>query len=69
MPTTFAYKVRDQGGKIVEGSLEADDASLVVGKLRQMGYTPVAIEEKSAKSLSSDVKIPGFGPRVKLKDV
>ncbi|MGZ6969696.1 MAG: type II secretion system F family protein, partial [Acidimicrobiia bacterium] len=47
----------------------ADDASLVVGKLRQMGYTPVAIEEKSAKSLSSDVKIPGFGPRVKLKDV
>ena len=27
MPTTFAYKVRDQGGKLVEGQLEADDAS------------------------------------------
>ena len=26
MPTTFAYKVRDQGGKIVEGQLEAEDA-------------------------------------------
>jgi type IV pilus assembly protein PilC len=69
MPTTFAYKVRDQGGQILEGSLEADDKTLVVGKLRQMGYTPVAIEEKSGKSLSSDVSIPGFGPKVKLKDV
>jgi anthraniloyl-CoA monooxygenase len=69
MPTTFAYKVRDEGGNVVEGSLEADDASLVVGKLRQMGYTPIAIEEKSGKSLSADIKIPGFGPKVKLKDV
>jgi type IV pilus assembly protein PilC len=69
MPTTFAYKVRDQSGNVVEGALEADDASLVVGKLRQMGYTPIAIEEKSGKSLSADIKIPGFGPKVKLKDV
>jgi type IV pilus assembly protein PilC len=69
MPTTFAYKVRDEAGRVVEGSLEADDASLVVGKLRQMGYTPIAIEQKSSKSLTSDVKIPGLGPKVKLKDV
>jgi type IV pilus assembly protein PilC len=69
MPTTFAYKVRDQGGQIIEGSLEADDKTLVVGKLRQMGYTPVAIEERASKSLTSDVQIPGFGPKVKLKDV
>ena len=26
MPTTFAYKVRDQAGKLVEGQLEAEDA-------------------------------------------
>ena len=69
MPTTFAYKVRDQGGKIVEGSLEAEDANLVVGKLRQMGYTPVAIEAQSSQKLRADIKIPGFGPKVKLKDV
>jgi type IV pilus assembly protein PilC len=68
MPTTFAYKVRDQGGNVVEGSLEADDASLVVGKLRQMGYTPIAIEQKSSKSLSSDISIPGLSGRIKLKD-
>ena len=68
MPTTFAYKVRDQGGNIVEGSLEADDASLVAGKLRQLGYTPIAIEQKSSKSLSSEISIPGFSGRIKLKD-
>jgi type IV pilus assembly protein PilC len=69
MPATFAYKVRDQQGQVIEGSLEADDQTLVVGKLRQMGYTPIAIEQKTSSSLSSDVRIPGFGPKVKLKDV
>jgi type IV pilus assembly protein PilC len=69
MATTFAYKVRDQGGNVVEGQLEADDASLVAGKLRQMGYTPIAIEQRSGSSLKTDVKIPGLGGRVKLKDV
>lgn len=69
MPTTFAYKVRDQGGQVIEGQLEADDANLVLGKLRQMGYTPIAIEQRGAGSLKADVRIPGFGPKVKLKDV
>jgi len=69
MPTTFAYKVRDQTGKIVEGSLEADDQALVIGKLRQMGYTPVAIEEKSSTSFRADVKIPGLGGKPKLKNL
>jgi type IV pilus assembly protein PilC len=69
MATTFAYKVRDQGGNVVEGSLEADDASLVVGKLRQMGYTPIAIEQRSGSSLKTDIAIPGLSGRVKLKDV
>ncbi|MGZ4691216.1 MAG: type II secretion system F family protein [Acidimicrobiia bacterium] len=69
MATTFAYKVRDQSGKLVEGQLEADDASLVVGKLRQMGYTPIAVEAKHDNKLKADIKIPGLSGRVKLKDV
>jgi type IV pilus assembly protein PilC len=69
MPATFAYKVRDQTGQVIEGSLEADDQNLVVGKLRQMGYTPIAIEQRTSNSLKVDVKIPGFGAKVKLKDV
>jgi type IV pilus assembly protein PilC len=67
--TTYAYKVRDSGGKLVEGQLEAEDATLVAGKLRQMGYTPISINERGANKLGSDIKIPGLGNRVKLKDV
>ncbi|MDZ4826359.1 MAG: type II secretion system F family protein [Actinomycetota bacterium] len=69
MPETFAYKVRDRAGKLVEGELEADNAQLVVGKLRSMGYVPVAIEQLGKQTLSSDIKLPGFSDRVKLKDV
>ena len=69
MTTTFAYKVRDQSGKLVEGQLDAEDATLVVGKLRQMGYTPIAVEAKHDNKLKADIKIPGLSGRVKLKDV
>lgn len=69
MSTTFAYKVRDASGKLVEGQLEADDASLVVGKLRQMGYTPIAVEAQAASKLKADIKIPGLSGKVKLRDV
>lgn len=69
MATTFAYRVRDRSGQIVEGQLEADDASLVAGKLRSMGYTPVAIERREAARFTGEVKIPGLSGRVKLKDV
>jgi type IV pilus assembly protein PilC len=69
MATTFAYKVRDQSGKLVEGQLEAEDANLVVGKLRQMGYTPIAVEARNDNKLKADIKIPGLSGRVKMKDV
>ena len=69
MTTTFAYKVRDQSGKLIEGQLDAEDASNVVGKLRQMGYTPIAVEAKSNNKLKGDIKIPGMSGRVKMKDI
>ena len=69
MPETFQYKVRDRGGKLVEGQLDADNAQLVVSKLRSMGYVPIEIQQQGGKSLSKDVKLPGFSDRVKLKDV
>ena len=69
MAETFAYKVRDRAGKMVEGQLEADNAQLVVSKLRSMGYVPIEIEQQGGKALSKELKIPGFSDRVKLKDV
>ncbi len=69
MATTFEYKVRDQAGKVLEGTLEADDATLVVGKLRGMGYTPISVEEQAESRLQTDIKIPGLSNRVRLKDL
>src|SRR5918998_844989 len=68
MPATFAYKVRDREGRIVEGSLEADSSELVVNKLRSMGYVPVAVERSDASALKKDIKLP-FGGKATQKDV
>jgi type IV pilus assembly protein PilC len=69
MAETFTYKVRDRAGKTVEGQIEADNAQLVVSKLRSMGYVPIEIQQQGGKTLSKELKIPGFSDRVKLKDV
>ena len=47
MALTFDYKVRDRTGNLVQGQLEGDSLALVVGKLREMGYMPVAVTPKS----------------------
>src|SRR5882757_5298498 len=69
MPETFQYKVKDKSGKLVEGSLEAENAQLVVSKLRSMGYVPIEIQQQGGVRLQRDLKIPGFSDRVKLKEV
>src|SRR5690242_727244 len=69
MADTFVYKVKDRSGKVLEGSLEADNVSLVANRLRSMGYVPIAIDKKQVGGLKKELKIPGFGDKVKLKDV
>src|SRR6266508_4631133 len=68
MPTTYAYRVRDRQGKLLGGTLEADNEQAVVAKLRQLGYAPVSIEAEKGAGLKADVRLPGAG-RVKLKDL
>ena len=69
MPTTFAYKVRDGEGKVLEGTLEADNTSLVVSRLREMGYTPVKIQAKAGNMTQKELHLPGMGIRVPLKEL
>src|SRR5687768_6765430 len=69
MAETYTYKVRDRAGKVLEGSIEADSTTLVANKLRQMGYVPLAIDKKAGGGLKKDLTIPGFGNKVKLKDL
>jgi type IV pilus assembly protein PilC len=66
--TTFRYQVRDRSGKLVSGELQADTETALVQRLKSMGYAPVSIE-KTGGGLQMEIKIPGFGGRVKLKDL
>lgn len=69
MALTFDYKVRDRGGNLVQGQLEGDSLSLVVSKLREMGYMPIAVTPKSKVNVRKDINIPGLSNRVKLAEV
>ena len=66
--STFAYKVRDAEGALLEGTLEGDNQGIIASRLRQMGYTPINIEAKNAAGMNKEIRIPGFGNRVGLKD-
>ena len=44
--TTYNYRVRDRQGKIVTGTLDGDSEQLILGRLREMGYTPVEVARK-----------------------
>jgi len=69
MALTFDYKVRDKGGNLVQGQLEGDSLSLVVAKLREMGYMPIAVTPKSKIDVHREITIPGLTNRVKLAEV
>lgn len=65
---TYEYSVRDRSGKIVSGKLEAESQAAVATKLKSMGYAPVSINESKA-GMKRELSIPGFGKKVKLKDL
>jgi type IV pilus assembly protein PilC len=67
--TTYAYKVRDKEGRLLQGELESESTTLVANKLKSMGYVPVSIERTGKTSVNKELKIPGFSDRVKQKDV
>lgn len=66
---TFAYKVRDSEGKVLEGTIDAEETIAVSNRLKELGYVPLAIEEQKSSALKADIKIPWLSGRIKLKDV
>ncbi len=70
----FIYKASDRSGKVIEGSLSADDQGEVVSKLRGMGYIPIRIDtatggKKLSRSISLSVDVPNPFKRVSGKDL
>lgn len=65
--STFAYKVRDRSGKIFTGSMEGENRSAVVSRLREMDYFITSINEKRRSFLIS--KEINFFKRIKFRDL
>jgi len=65
--TTYAYKVRDQRGKLVEGRVEAPNESAVAEKLMSMGYAPLEVRLANS-GLQREISF-GRTKRIKLKDL
>ncbi|HEX9375073.1 MAG TPA: type II secretion system F family protein [Actinomycetota bacterium] len=67
MASTYTYRVRDRQGKLVTGSLQADNERLVISKLQEMGYVPVQVAEKKESLAGREL---AFRPNhVRLKDL
>ncbi len=69
MTTTFDYKVRDQSGNLIEGTLAGDSLPIVVGRLREMGYLPVSVTPAGGAGLRTEIVIPGITDRIRAKEV
>jgi type IV pilus assembly protein PilC len=66
---TYEYSIRDGSGKLVKGRIEATNQAAVVNRLRTMGMAPLSIDEVQNTGLQRDITIPGFGEKIKLKDL
>jgi len=64
---TFVYKVRDRTGKIFTGSMEGENRSSVVSRLREMDYFITSISEKRKNILFS--KQINIFKSIKLRDL
>ena len=68
MTTTFQYTVRDRAGKLVKGTISAENQTMVMQRLKAGGYAPVSITQANS-GMKKELTIPGFGKKVKLKDL
>ena len=58
---TFQYAVRDSGGKLVKGRIEATTTAAVANRLKTMGLAPVAISEVTSTGLRREIALPQPG--------
>lgn len=69
----FSYKAADPSGKVIKGTLNADDEKGVVGQIREMGYVPIQVSPagKKRKALESDVSksLDALVNRITTKDI
>lgn len=67
MSQTYLYKARNANGQIITGQMEAEDAKVVVLRLREQGCLIINIAEQKVKQALT-IELP-WGKKVTLKDL
>jgi type IV pilus assembly protein PilC len=65
---TFTFEALDAKGKKIKGSLLGKDEASVTAALRAQGNMPLTVRE-AGRGLQREIRIPGLGERVGLKDL
>jgi type IV pilus assembly protein PilC len=65
---TFHYNSIDAHGRKTKGTVEAANESAATHLLRQRGEVPLELSQ-AGQGLNMEIKIPGLGNRIKLKDL
>ncbi|MBU0477823.1 type II secretion system F family protein [bacterium] len=81
----YAYVAMNNRGKEISGSVEAETSTLAISQIRDMGYFPTKVYEKSPASGTStsaksakagsptsmniQIKLPGIGDRIKPRQL
>ena len=81
----YAYVAMNNRGKEVSGSVEAETSTLAISQIRDMGYFPTKVYEKSpasgtstsakpaksggSASMNITIKLPGIGDRIKPRQL
>src|SRR5690349_4598051 len=65
---TFQYSSIDSQGRKTKGTVDAANEAAATQLLRQRGEVPLELSQ-AGRGLQQDIKIPGLGNRVKLKDL
>lgn len=66
---TWAYKGRERDGKLVKGKLDAPTQAAALSRMRDMGLSPVSVDESAmGTGLNREINL-NIGQAVKLKDL
>jgi type IV pilus assembly protein PilC len=65
---SFDYEALDGKGKRTKGRIDAASENEVAATLRQQGAVPLTVIE-AGKGMQKEIKIPGLGNKVSLKDL
>src|SRR5215213_6726044 len=64
MADTYAYKARDRGGNVMNGTIVADNEALVLQRLREQGFMPLEVS-KQGRGMNIELT----AKKVKLKEL